>query len=69
LVAECRSLLLYVSLQNHVPNVWKGHPNLGEGYIVSGVYQMLTRKDMHIINAVSERICYTNVPLNVSICA
>jgi len=42
-VGECRSVLSNVTLQDIVTDVWQWRPNMGDGYTVYGVYQMLMR--------------------------
>ena len=43
LVRECRSLLSNVTLQDFVKDAWHWRPNVGDDYIVCGVYQLLMR--------------------------
>jgi len=40
---EIRNLLSNGSLQEYDANVWLWRPNIGDGYIIRGVYQMLMR--------------------------
>jgi len=42
-------------------------PNIGYGYSVRGVYQMLMRQEMHNHRVVSEVAWHKRVPLKVSI--
>jgi len=50
-------------------DVWLWRPNVGDGYTVRGVYQMLMRQEMHHHDAVSEGVWHKSVPLKISICA
>ena len=54
LVVEIRNLLTNVTLQDTEPDVWLWRPNIGDGYTVRGVYQMLMRQEMHNHDVVSD---------------
>jgi len=41
---ECRSLFSNVTLQDIVTDIWQWRPNVGDGYIVRGLYQILMRR-------------------------
>jgi len=68
-VAECRTLLSDVYLQDTATDEWKWCPNVGDKYIVCGVYKMLMQQEMHSYDSVSACIWHKNVPLKVSICS
>lgn len=55
-VGQCKTLLFDVSLQDTVTDEWKWHPKQGDGYTVYGMYQMLTRREMHNYDATSTGI-------------
>jgi len=69
LVVEIRNLLTNVTLQDTEPDVWLWRPNIGDGYTVRGVYQMLMRQEMHNHDVVSDAPWHKSVPLKVFICA
>jgi len=54
LVVEIWNLFTNVTLQDTEPNVWLWRPNIGDGYTVRGVYQMLMRQEMHNHDVVSD---------------
>ncbi|MCI42776.1 receptor-like protein kinase ANXUR2, partial [Trifolium medium] len=39
---ECQTLLLTISLQDHLSNRWQWQPDQDSGYTVRGTYQLLT---------------------------
>jgi len=45
MLAECRLLLSYVSLQSTSPDVWQWLPDPSRGCSVCGVYDMLTTQE------------------------
>jgi hypothetical protein len=61
LVVKCRTMRFDVTTQEFAPDVWQWHPNVGDGYIVLGVYQMLMRQEMHNYDALSVGICHIYV--------
>jgi len=63
LVVEIRSLLTNITLQDAESDVWLWRPNIGDGYIVRGVYQMLMRQEMHNHDVVSDVPWYKSVHL------
>ena len=56
-------------MQDAETDVWLWRPNVGDGYTVHGVYQMLMWQEMHNHDVASEAPWHKNVPLKVSICA
>lgn len=68
LVRECRTLLYDVSLQVTITNEWQWCLNVGNGYTVCGMNQMLTRQEMHSYNSVSASTWHKSVLLKVYIC-
>ena len=61
LVGKCTSLLSNVTLQDNITDV-------GDGYTVRGVYQMLIRQEMHNRDELVDPVWHKHVPLKVSIC-
>jgi len=68
-VREAKLLLSNVSLQDSRPDVWIWRPNVEDGYIVRGVYQMLMRQELHDRGDFPGAVWHKNVPLKVSIYA
>ena len=54
LVVEIRNLVTNVTLQDVVSDVWLWWPNIGDGYTVRNVYQMLKWQKMHNHDVVSD---------------
>jgi len=69
LLAECRALLLDVSLHFNVLDRWVWHPDPSGGYSVRGAYDLLTTQDTPIADSAVELICHNQVPLKVSVFA
>ncbi|CAJ2658061.1 unnamed protein product [Trifolium pratense] len=69
MLGECQSLLLTVSLQDHVSDRWQWQSDLDDVYTVRGAYQLLTTQDAVTLDAASGLIWHRQVPLKVSICA
>jgi len=65
---EIRNLLTNIILQDTQSDVWLWRPNIGDGYSVRDVYQMLMRQEMHNHDVVSDAPWHKSVPLKVSIC-
>ncbi|AES68202.1 transmembrane protein, putative [Medicago truncatula] len=55
--------------QDTESDVWLWRPNIGDGYTVRGMYQMLMRQEMHNYDIVSDAPWHKSAPLKVSICA
>ncbi|CAJ2657271.1 unnamed protein product [Trifolium pratense] len=68
MLGECQSLLLTISLQNHVSDRWQWQYDLDDDYTVRGAYQLLTTQDAVTLDATSGLIWHRQVPLKVSIC-
>jgi hypothetical protein len=68
LVGEMKILLSNVSFQDSRPDVWLWQTNVGDGYTVRGVYQMLMGQEMHVHDDFSDAVWHKSVPLMVSIC-
>ncbi|PNX83053.1 hypothetical protein L195_g039091 [Trifolium pratense] len=47
LLGECQSLLLTISLQDHVLDRWHWQPDQDGGYTVCGAYQLLMTQDIY----------------------
>ncbi|GAU24717.1 hypothetical protein TSUD_355460 [Trifolium subterraneum] len=66
---ECHTLLLIVSLQDHLSDRWQWQPDLDDGYTVQGVYHLLTEQEAIPLDAAAGLIWHPQVPLKVSILA
>ncbi|MCH83355.1 putative non-LTR retroelement reverse transcriptase, partial [Trifolium medium] len=69
LLGECQSLLLTISLQDHVSDRWQWQPDPDDGYTVRGTYQLLTAQAAVTLDAAAGLIWHPQVPLKVSILA
>ncbi|CAJ2674496.1 unnamed protein product [Trifolium pratense] len=69
LLGECQSLLLTISLQDHVSDRWQWQPDPDDGYTVRGAYQLLTAQAAVTLDAAAWLIWHSQVPLKVSIFA
>ncbi|CAJ2651635.1 unnamed protein product [Trifolium pratense] len=71
MLGECQSLLLTVSLQDHILDrwQWQWQLDLDDVYTVRGAYQLLTTQDAVTLDVASGLIWHRQVPLKVSICA
>jgi len=67
-VGELKIFLSNVSLHYSRQDVWQWRPNVGDGYTVCGVYQMLMRQEMHDHDNMLDAVWHKSVPLKVSIC-
>jgi len=54
LVVEIRNLLSNIIMQESEADVWIWRPDIGVGYTVRGVYQMLMRQETHLHDASSD---------------
>jgi hypothetical protein len=68
LVGECTSLLSNVTLQDIIKDVWQWRRNVGDGYTVCSLYQILVRQEMHNRDELFDAIWHKIAPLKVSIC-
>ena len=66
LLAECRSLLYDISLQSNISDQWLWRHDLSDGYLVRGVYNLLTSQDSHGVEATLDFIWHQQVPLKVN---
>ncbi|KEH42575.1 hypothetical protein MTR_1g070260 [Medicago truncatula] len=56
MVAECRALLLDVSLSPNVSDKWVWLPDPSGGYSVRGAYDFLTTKEAPLVDPVTELV-------------
>ncbi|MCI04340.1 receptor-like kinase, partial [Trifolium medium] len=66
---ECQTLLLNISLQDHIQDRWQWRPDPDIGYTICGAYQLLTTLDSITLDAEAGLIWHSQVPLKVSIFA
>jgi len=69
MLEECRACLFDVSLHVNVSDQWLWIPDSIEGYFVQGVYDVLTSKDLPVVDPSAELIWHRQVPLKVSVFA
>ncbi|XP_039688726.1 uncharacterized protein [Medicago truncatula] len=69
LLAECRLLLVNVSLQPLSYDVWQWQPDPSQGYTVRGAYALLTNQKEQQDSLCEELVWHKQVPLKVSIFA
>ena len=69
LLKECRLLLLDVSLQTILADVWQWLPDPSRGYTIRGAYDILTSQEAAQIRHDLDLAWHPQVPLEVSIFA
>jgi len=69
MVAECRALLLDVSLFPNISDRWLWLPDPPGGYTVHGVYDLLTTQVAPLVEPAAELVWHQQVPLKVSVFA
>jgi len=65
-VVECCSLLDNIFLQDNVANTWIWKHDPHEGYLIKGVYHLLTHDEQQVRAPLTNIICNKVVPLKVS---
>jgi len=68
-LAECRALLLDVSLNSNVSDSWVWLPDPSHGYTVRGAYSLLTSQVPHVDDSALDLVWHKQVPFKVSIFA
>jgi len=68
MLAECRELLIHVSLQNTSFDIWQWHLDPIVGYFVHGVYDMLTSQEHPHVHPSLELILHKQVPESLYFC-
>ena len=69
MLAECRALLLDVSLYSNVADRWLWLPDPSRGYTVRGAYDLLSTREDPLAEPTSELIWHSQVPLKVYVFA
>jgi len=69
MLAECRALLLDVSLFPNVSDRWVWIPDPSGGYTVRGAYDLLIAQEPVVVDFALELVWHNQVPLKVSVFA
>ena len=69
MLAECRALLLDVSLNSNVSDSWVWLPDPSHGYTVRGAYSLLTSQVPRVDDTALDLVWHKQVPLKVSVFA
>ena len=69
MLAECRTLLLDVSLNPNVSDRWVWLPDPSGGYTVRGAYSLLTSQVRHVEDYALDLVWHKQVPLKVFVFA